>query len=170
MVHKFPEEKNPLSAALKGMLQIEGGRIEKIIFRSRQRYPVTTNLYIPEGAENAPAVIFVGGTVLEGKAHVNVQRVAQKLLRCGFVVLVMDSAGQGERGLLTDVTGAEGIAEHPELERRLLASQMKLVDESFTDWALWDMIRAIDFLESRSEADNARICVIEGEGSCMPPR
>ena len=164
MKHNFPTEKKSLSAAVKGRIESVGFRVENVIFRSRPRYPVTANMYIPEGAENCPALLFVGGSAPEGKFDKNCRRLAAELVSCGMVVLVMDSAGQGERSLFTDVAASDGIAGNPERERELLAAQMKLVGESFVDWALWDIIRAIDFLESHSEVDPEKICVAEGQG------
>ena len=135
-----------------------------MIYHSRPRFPVTANLYIPEGAENAPAVLFLAGHSTNGKASDTYQRAIFNLVSNGFVVLAPDPSGQGERGQLVDVPNAEEFARRPTSEHNMINKQMLLVGEFYTSWCIWDVVRSYDYLESRPEVDPKRICITVNSG------
>ncbi|MFO1022690.1 MAG: hypothetical protein U0903_18635 [Planctomycetales bacterium] len=90
-------EKTPLNPKITGTVQREGYRIEKVIFESRPSFLVTANLYIPAQGNPRSGVVQVCGHSENGKAYPTYQAVCQGLVRKGFVVLVFDPIGQGER-------------------------------------------------------------------------
>ena len=84
---QLPTEKTPLSPRITGTLQRDGFRVENVIYHSRPRLPITANLYIPEGASNAPAVLFLAGHSVNGKASDTYQRAILNLVANGFVTI-----------------------------------------------------------------------------------
>ena len=161
---QLPTEKTPLTPRITGTLKREGFRVENVIYHSRPRFPVTANLYIPDGAANAPAVLFLAGHSVNGKACDTYQRAIFNLVANGFVVLAPDPSGQGERAQLVDVPNAEEFAYHPTFEHNMINKQMLLVGEFYTSWCLWDAVRSYDYLESRPEVDPKRICITGNSG------
>jgi len=90
--------KTPLKARITGTHERDAYRIENIIFESRPRFMVTANLYIPKGrAFPLPGVVGTCGHSASGKAIEVYQSFAQGLARQGYVVLIYDPIGQGER-------------------------------------------------------------------------
>ena len=131
---QLPTEKCDLAPRITGTLKRNGYRVENVIYHSRPRFPVTANLYIPDGAENAPAVLFLAGHSVNGKASDTYQRAILTLVDNGFVVLAPDPSGQGERAQLVDVPNAEEFAYSPTFEHNMINKQMLLVGEFYTSW------------------------------------
>ena len=152
----FPE-KTPLNAQVTGMVERDAYTIEKVIFESRPGFLVTANLYVPKGHKGPlPGVVGTCGHSTNGKAADAYQSFAQGLARMGYVVLIFDPIGQGERlqyGHLDDKDRSRiGVgAEHLHA-----GNQQFLVGEFFGSWRAWDGIRALDYLlraaGGRSEA------------------
>ncbi len=151
----FPE-KTPLNAKTVGTLKREGYRIEKIIYESRPEHHVTANLYIPEGKGPFPAVVMPLGHSQNGKAADYMQRGAILLAKNGFVALVYDPIGQGERSQLLDKLGNPGIKGSTS-EHTMIGVGALLVGGSTASYRIWDGIRSIDYLVSRSEVDAKKI-------------
>lgn len=94
----FPE-KTPLNPRVTAVHARDAYRIENVIFDSRPNFPVTANLYVPTGRNGRlPGVIGTcGHSKLMGKGAPPYQSFAQGLARQGYVVLIFDPMGQGER-------------------------------------------------------------------------
>ncbi len=158
-------EKTPLNARTTGVLQRDAYTVEKVIFESRPQFPVTANLYVPRGAGGArmPAVVGCCGHTTEGKAGAAYQGFAQGLARLGYVALIFDPPGQGERLQYGDAAGRSrhgaGTREH-----LLAGNQQFLVGESLAAWRAWDGIRALDYLLTRPEVDPQKIGVTGNSG------
>jgi hypothetical protein len=94
---EFPA-RTPLRAVTTGKLERDGYTIEKVIFESLPRYYVTANVYVPRRSQPPfPAVVCPVGHWGDGKAFEDYQRLGIYLARRGFLVLVYDAPGQGER-------------------------------------------------------------------------
>ncbi len=157
-------EKTPLHARVTGVVRREFYRIEKVIFESRPGFPVTANLYVPtERAGPMPAVIGTCGHSTNGKASAAYQAFAQGLARQGYVTLIFDPIGQGERlqHLTPEFQPRHGVAA---VEHSYLGKQMVLNGEFFGSWLVWDGIRALDYLLSRPEVDPTRVGVTGNSG------
>src|SRR6185295_9476801 len=131
-------ERTPLNARVTGVVERDVYRIEKVIFESRPNFPVTANLYIPKGRPfPLPGVVGTCGHSDNGKAGETYQSFAQGLVRQGYVVLIFDPIGQGER--LQYVTPefkprmGGGVSEHLHG-----GNQQFLVGEFFGAWRAWD--------------------------------
>lgn len=157
-------EKTPLNPQITRIHEREGYRIENVIFESRSDFPVTANLYIPTAKKGPyPGVVAPCGHSPNGKAARSYQSFAQGLVKQGYVVLIFDPMGQGERiqHLKEDLTPRFGIAtqEHTYVGNRLI-----LVDENLPAWFAWDGIRALDYLITRPEVDTRHLGVTGNSG------
>jgi dienelactone hydrolase len=159
-------ERTPLKPQVTGVVERDAYRIEKVIFESRPQFFVTANLYVPKGLKGkAPGVVGSCGHSANGKAAETYQSFAQGLARQGYVVLIFDPIGQGERLQLpteADVTKSKvgiGVREH-----LMVGNQQFLVGEFFGSWRAWDGIRALDYLLSRDEVDPQHVGVTGNSG------
>lgn len=166
---RFPQGGPARSAAalkpeIVGTLQRDGYRIEKIIFESRPNFPVTANLYIPDGLTGpTPAVLGVCGHSAEGKGGETYQSFSQGLARKGFVTLIFDPMSQGERLQYVGRDGKSRVGPCTG-EHNFMGRQQILVGEFFGSWRVWDGIRAMDYLLTREEVDPARVGLTGNSG------
>ncbi len=156
-------EKSPLNPVTAGIIMLKGFKVEKIIFESLPNHHITSNLYVPDGKGPFPAVLFFCGHESTAKATESYQQTAKLFVKNGFVVLVIDPISQGERYQLIDSAGKPatrgGTTEHT-----LLNAGSNLVGTSVAAYELWDNIRSLDYLESRSEVDRNRIGCLGNSG------
>jgi dienelactone hydrolase len=153
-----------LNPRLTGIVERDTYKIEKIVFESRPGFLVTANVYIPKGREfPLPGVVGTCGHSSNGKAHQAYQSFAQGLARQGYVVLIYDPIGQGERLQYPDENLQSeigvGVREH-----LYAGNQQFLVGEFFGSWRAWDGIRALDYLLTREEVDPKHIGVTGNSG------
>jgi dienelactone hydrolase len=157
-------EKTPLNPRVTGVVERDQYRIEKVIFESRPEFYVTANLYIPSGRPfPRPGVVGTCGHSANGKAGETYQSFAQALARQGYVVLIYDPLGQGERlqyptAELKSRIGV-GVMEHLHA-----GNQQFLVGEFLGTWRAWDGVRALDYLLTRSEVDPQHIGITGNSG------
>lgn len=156
--------RTPLNPRVTGTLDRGAYRIENVIFESRPGFPVTANLYIPQDRPGPfPGVVGTCGHSANGKAAEAYQSFAQGLARLGFVCLIYDPIGQGERlqYVRDDFSPAigTGTAEHLHA-----GNQQFLVGEFFGMWRAWDGIRALDYLVTRPEVDPQHLGVTGNSG------
>ena len=157
-------ERTPLNTRVVGTVERDTYKIEKIIFESRPNFPVTANLYIPTGRRlPAPGVVGSCGHSANGKAIETYQSFAQGLARLGYVMLIFDPIGQGERLQYVDDNLKPkygiGVSEHLRA-----GNQQYLVGEFFGAWRAWDGIRALDYLLTRKEVDPAHVGITGNSG------
>ena len=157
-------EKTPLKARITGVVERDDYKIEKIIFESRPNFLVTANLYVPKGRKfPLPGVVGTCGHSSNGKASEPYQSFAQGLARQGYVVLIYDPIGQGERLQYPDENLKSkigvGVREH-----LYAGNQQFLVGDFIGSWRAWDGIRALDYLLSRKEVDPKHIGVTGNSG------
>ncbi len=158
-------EKTPLNARITGKVEREDYTIEKVIFESRPNFMVTANLYIPKNRKHPlPGVLGTCGHSDNGKASAAYQSFCQGLVKKGYVVLIYDPVGQGERLQyinedLKSTTIRVGTEEH-----NYMGNQLLLTEGSLSHWFVWDGIRALDYLLSRPEVDPKHIGVTGNSG------
>jgi dienelactone hydrolase len=157
-------ERTPLNARTTKTTERDAYTIENVIFESRPKFFVTANLYIPKGLKGkAPGVILSCGHSANGKAYTAYQSAAQGLVRQGYVALIFDPIGQGERLQNPDEhlhshVGV-GVAEHC-----MAGNAQFLVGEFFGAWRAWDGMRALDYLLSRPEVDAKHVGITGNSG------
>jgi len=157
-------QKSPLNPRIMGVIHRDAYKIEKVIFESRPGFPVTANLYVPKGRQYPlPGVVGTCGHSSNGKISEAYQSFSQGLVRQGYVVLIYDPIGQGERLQYPDKNLKSkigvGVREH-----LYAGNQQFLVGEFFGSWRAWDGIRALDYLLTREEVDPKHIGVTGNSG------
>jgi dienelactone hydrolase len=156
-------EKTSLNAHVTGKYDRDNYTIENVIFESRPGFPVTANLYIPKGRKfPLPGVVVPCGHYDAGKFDIQHFSALAKL---GYVTLIFDPVGQGERiQYLTDNLKPRRVNVNEHIYE---GNQMFLTGDSLSAWFAWDGIRAIDYLLSRSEVDPKHIGVtgVSGGGT-----
>lgn len=157
-------ERTPLNPRVTKVTEREQYRIENVIFESRPGFLVTANLYVPKGRKfPLPGVVGSCGHSANGKAAEAYQGFAQTLAKLGYVCLIFDPIGQGERLQYVDENlkprRGVGVAEHLHA-----GNQQYLVGEFFGAWRAWDGIRALDYLLTREEVDPRHVGVTGNSG------
>jgi dienelactone hydrolase len=157
-------DKTPLNARVTKIVERDAYNIENVLFESRPGFLVSANLYVPKGRSfPLPGVVASCGHSDNGKAIDTYQSFCQGLARLGYVVLIFDPIGQGERMQYVDANGkpmrGTGTAEH-----NYAGIQQSLVDERFCMWRAWDAIRALDYLTSRKEVDQRHLGITGNSG------
>ncbi|HUR56975.1 MAG TPA: acetylxylan esterase [Opitutaceae bacterium] len=156
--------RTPLNPRVTGRVERDTYAVENVIFESRPNFPVTGNLYLPRHrSKPLPAVVGVCGHSANGKAGGTYQSFAQGLARLGYIVLLIDPAGQGERLQCVDAnlkpTKGASTSEH-----NYLGNQQLLVGEFLGTWQAWDGIRALDYLLTRPEVNPKQVMVTGNSG------
>ena len=149
--------RSPLNAKVVSQHSFEGFNVENIVFESRPNFLVTANVYVPagNGPQRRPAVLCpIGHYLADGKSHPEVQACCIQLAKMGFVVLVYDAIGQGERLTQGNIHHHAGYCLLP-------------LGETIAGWMVWDSIRAIDYLQSRDDVDPSNIGITGNSGGGM---
>ena len=152
----FPD-KTPLDAERVKVLDRGDYRIENIVLQSMPDVYVTANLYVPQkGKGPFPGIIFPCGHWHVGKAAEEYHSAALGLVQKGFVVLLFDPAGQGERCQFFKEDKTL-LTQEPVIEHTLMANPLFLLGKHLMAVRIWDAMRGIDYLLSREEVDPERI-------------
>lgn len=160
----FPE-RTPLNARTVGVIEREGYKVEKVIFESQPKFYVTASLYVPtRGRGPFPAILFPLGHEEGAKAHDTWQQVLGSFAQKGYVALAWDQLGQGERVQMYDADFGESKVRHSTTEHTILGIQCLLTGDNLARYTIWDGIRALDYLLSRSEVDATRIGLTGNSG------
>ncbi len=162
----LPSERTPLNAVVTKSVDFEQVQIRNVIFESRPQMYVTANLYVPHHLTGpAPAVLMACGHANEGKASVAYQRVAMDLASNGIIVFLVDPIGQGER-LQYDKWDENGnyLVGRTSREHTYLGQQCVLTGSSLAQYMIWDLMRAIDYLETLDIVDHTRIGMTGNSG------
>jgi len=150
----FPE-RTPLNPLITGMRQMDGYRIEKVIYESQPKHYVTAIFYLPDGEPPFPGVLFPCGHSGNGKASEVYQRTCILLAKNGIAVLCYDPSDQGERFQLLGDDGKPRIG--GTMGHTMMGVGSILVGRSYATYRVWDGMRSIDYLASRKEIDPKRI-------------
>lgn len=174
----IPEPARPASQVVG---TIDGGdyTLEKVIYESRPNHHVTAVLYLPKTKPPYPAVVICCGHSYDGKAAEGYQRAGILMAKHGVAALCFDPIGQGERYQLLNVSGRPG-KHTPEKPNARLVEVQKLTPEAppqynpveehtlvgigpillganTAHYRVWDAMRSVDYLQSRSDINPKRI-------------
>ncbi len=154
----LPEEKTPLNPRVRGIVEKEDYRIEKVIYESLPKFYVTSLLYVPKKIEGkAPAILFLCGHAKTAKSYPVYQKICIDLVKNGFVVLAIDPLGQGERFQYWDPESKTEIVRWGTTTHSYVGFQCSLIGDNVARYFIWDGIRGVDYLISRKEVDEERI-------------
>jgi cephalosporin-C deacetylase-like acetyl esterase len=159
----FPE-RTPLNARQTGEIRQARYVIEKIIFESQPGYYVTANVYRPDSmGTRRPAVVHSCGHGRQGKSLDDYQCACIGLALNGFVTLIFDPMGQGERFMYPKpADDAMPLNEHA-----IAGVPTLLVGRTLANYRMWDIVRAFDYLETRPDVDRARMGMLGHSGGGM---
>jgi dienelactone hydrolase len=146
-----------LKPEILGAVERHDYRLERLIFQSRPAVWVTANAYVPAQAavEKVPAVLSVHGHWRYGRIDPVPQARALGLVKLGYFVLAVDTFGGGERAL---------DPLEPEYHGGLLGATTWPIGYPLLALELYDNLRAVDYLLTRSEVDPARLAVTGASG------
>ena len=157
-------QKTPLNAQITGTIQAESFRIEKLVLESRPNFHLSCNLYLPQqSSEKKPAVLLFCGHEMTSKATESYQKTALLFVKNGFVVLAIDPVSQSERMQIVDSVG-KPFTKSSTNEHTMLNAGCNLVGTSIAAYELYDNIRALDYLCTRSEVDTTRMGCLGNSG------
>ncbi len=163
MLGGLPSERTPLHPRITGKIQMDGFRIEKLIFESLPGVYVSALVYVPEeGNKTHPAILVPAGHAANGKIHY--QALCQRLVQRGYVVISWDPVGQGERSQFWDARAGKSRYNLICAEHAVLGNLAYLVGTNLARWEIWDGIRAVDYLLTRPEVDPERINITGTSG------
>ncbi len=149
--------RTPLNAEVTGVIKRDGYRIEKVVFESRPGFPVTGHLYVPDGPAGTkyPVILNPHGHWAQKKMQPTVQSrlIAQALN--GYLAFIIDSPGWSYEGTNRIERGFAGCHwDFPLVEG----------SANVTAVYVWDQMRALDYLETRPEADMTRVGLTGASG------
>lgn len=130
------------------MVKRDGYTIKNIAFQTQPGIFATANLMIPDGKGPFPAVLVMCGHSDNGRLYDRYQEVAVSLALHGYVSMIIDPWGAGER------------TTHPgefEYHGANLGASLMNVGRSLLGMQLSDNMRAIDFLCSLPYVDTTKI-------------
>jgi cephalosporin-C deacetylase-like acetyl esterase len=162
---QFPSPPKDLNIETTGRTEGDGYRIEHIVFESRPGLLVTANLYLPaQPRKSMPAVLF-SHSHHNPKTQGELQDMGMAWARQGWLVLIMDHLGHGERRQHPFVSSDQyprpfPVGRQDYYFRYNLGLQLQLVGESLMGWMVWDLMRGVDLLCSREGVDKDRIILI----------
>ena len=151
----FPREACPLQPRIVGELKRDGYRVEKVILETRPGVLMTANAYVPDAKGQRPAVLCVHGHWRRAKQEPVVQSRCIGLAKLGFFVLMVDAFGAGERGIGKPLGEYHG---------EMVAATLWPTGLALAGLQVYDNMRAIDYLQSRSEVDSKKIGVTGASG------
>jgi dienelactone hydrolase len=140
-----------LRPRMAGVLQRDGYRIEKVVYESLPGARVPAHLYVPDDLSRpAPAVLmYPGHWWADSKSRPDFQAFCINMARLGFVVLIFDPFGQGERGVSS---------------RDHRRTEALLVGVSQQGFAEYETRCALEYLLFRREVDPQRIGITGASG------
>ena len=163
MLGGLPAERTPLHSKITGTIQMEGFRIEKLIYESLPGIYVSALVYVPEdGSKPHPAILVPSGHSTNGKDHY--QALCQRLVQRGYVVISWDPVGQGERSQFWDAKASNSRYNLICAEHAVLGNLAYLAGTNLARWETWDGIRAVDYLLTRPDVDPDRINITGTSG------
>lgn len=162
-------EKTPLNPRVVGTVERDAYRIEKVIFESRPGFFVTGNLYLSKRqSSKRPCALVACGHSENSKCAPAENSVAQGLARQGYVVLIFDPPGQGERYQYPKADDpTKSRYGYSTFEHAQLGNQQRLIGETASAWFAWDGVRSLDYLLSREEVDPRHVGLTGNSGGGM---
>ena len=143
-----------LSVDVTDTISGDGYRIENLVYKSRDGVYVTANLYMPSSPHGKMPVIIIVHSHHNPKTQGELQDMGMIWARSGCMVLVMDQLSYGER------------RQHPPGSRQdyrfryINGIQLHLIGDSLMGWMVWDIMRGIDLVTSRTDVDEEKIILM----------
>lgn len=154
----FPPSSKDMAVHITQTLPGEGFTVENFVFESRPGLWVTANLYAPQPRRARMPGILLCHSHHNPKSQGELQDMGMTWARQGYLVLVMDQLGHGERRQhpfrsAADYTGSFEMNRQDYFFRYNLGIQLQLIGDSLMGWMVWDLRRGVDLLLSRPGID-----------------
>ncbi len=151
-------ERTPLNPRVTGVLERDGYVVEKLLIESQPGLFVTANLYRPKQVRTpVPAILNPVGHWANSKAQDVVQARGIGLARKGYVALIFDPVGQGERSQFWDAKAGANPMPASTSQHSAACNPCFLIGQTVINFMVWDGVRMLDYLETRPEVDAGRI-------------
>lgn len=153
--------KTPLFTQIIDTIKGDGYIVERLNYQSVPNHHVTANFYIPTtGTAPYPTVLVTCGHYPSGKAIDLYQNLCRLFATNGIAALIVDPISQAERAQVVNPAngtlyfkGQSGTSEHSYMDVGAV-----LAGTSVTAYELWDNVRGIDYLYSRTDVvDTTRV-------------
>ncbi len=146
-------------------LEVEGCRVENLVYESRPGVLVAANLYSPAVPTASMPAILIAHSHHAPRTQGELQDMGRLWARAGCVVLVPDLPGHGERRghPFKDEASFPGKFRPSRQDywfRYNSAAQLHLVGESLAGWMAWDLMRGVDLLLARPGVDATRVALL----------
>lgn len=177
LVGGFPAQRQPLRPAVIETRTFPGYRREKIVFESRPGMSVLAYLLLPEKAQKPPAVMIclpghgrgVDDIVgIDGQGSERTDKAgyqhdfAIQVAEAGMAAVAIEPLAFGcRRDAISARKGLSANACQPSAGAALLLGQTMI------GWRVWDVMRTLDYVATRSDLDSSRVgCMgISGGGT-----
>jgi dienelactone hydrolase len=172
----FPQSRLPLDVTRLSVHEFPGYAREKITFVSRPGVSVLAYVLTPKNVRGVPATVIcvpghgygvdsIVGIDVNGEDRPGVStpdEYARQAVERGLAVVALEPVGFGAR------RGAGALARGQEDACEPVAGAALLLGETMIGWRVWDVMRALDYIETRPDLDASRVgCVgISGGGTC----
>jgi len=174
----FPKQRTPLNSMTLEVRDFPGYRREKFVFESRPGMPILGYLLLPKTATTPVAnVICIPGhgrgvddiVGIDPQGQDRTLKVtyefdfAIQAVEQGLAAIAIEPLGFGcRRDARNKAKGLEQKACEP------VAGAALLLGQTLLGWRIWDVMRTVDWIQSRPELDAKRVGVvgISGGGTC----
>jgi cephalosporin-C deacetylase-like acetyl esterase len=155
--------RTPLNARVTSRAEYDGFRLENIIFESQPGVYVTAHLALPTGTTGVPPVVLMPlGHSDAGILNPRYATHFAMAARARFAAFAWDPISQGERRQACDKK--YDYTDNCSTEHTRLGARGWLVGWNYARFRIWDAVRAIDYLETRSDLDCSRLGVMGTSG------
>lgn len=156
----LPAERAPLDAKTLETLQRDGYTIEKVLYQGFPGVHIPALVFVPDPSKFKPpypAFAVSCGHSGDGKGMEGYRRACVLGAKAGFVAVIYDPFGQGER--------TEGLPKgNPCVKHNRIGSLAALLGGSMARFRIWDAMRTIDYLRSRPDVDGNAIGMMGNSG------
>ncbi|MDO5581091.1 MAG: hypothetical protein Q4G69_08130, partial [Planctomycetia bacterium] len=145
-------KKTPLNANITGRIEKKEYRAEKILFESVPGFYVSGTMFLPlESKYKAPypGVLVVCGHNPNGKGAEWMQMLCVLGAQNGLAMFIIDPIDQGDRWQLLKEDGKYLIASVA--AHNVIGGGSILLGRNTATFEVWDMIRALDYMETRGD-------------------
>ena len=156
--------RTPLNARVVGQVQGDGFRLENILFESQPGVFVTAHLALPTDPKFKapyPGVLMPLGHSDTGILNPRYAAHLVMTAKAGFAAFAWDPISQGER---RQSAAQYDYTDNCSTEHTRLGARGWLVGWNFARFRIWDGIRAIDYLETRTDVDCSKLGVMGTSG------
>ncbi|MFH1740169.1 MAG: acetylxylan esterase [bacterium] len=154
----LPTEKIPLEPITHRVVQADEYTIEAITYASEPKSRVTALFYLPKPLDRPVPAIVVACGHGGSKSCFYAQYAGQLYAKLGFACLVVDTIGEEER----EASGRMGARGHDlyQFKDKTPEFVYTTLKRMVLGKIVWDLIRGVDYLETRREIDSARIGIV----------